>query len=247
MSLYNASEEAGTPATPSAARQIIYPKSGGWYSKNAAGTEYLFLVSGGALGIPASGDLSSCTSNTETAANNSTQLATTAYADRLIGGTLAGAFTTLSASGTATFGTGAVGIQAKIVIDGGADAGWGSLISMKAGNVQYGLIVNSGALLGTTATDMVVYAAAGKTINLWPNGGLTGAVVSSTGLAVTGTISATTTIKTGGYTVATLPAGVTGDRAYVTDATAPTYLGALTGGGTVVCPVFKNATGWVSA
>lgn len=72
-------------------------------------------------------------------------------------------------------------------------------------------------------------------------------VVTSAGLAVTGAISATTTIKTGGYTVATLPAGATGDRAYVTDATAPTYLGALTGGGTVVCPVFKNATVWVSA
>lgn len=70
---------------------------------------------------------------------------------------------------------------------------------------------------------------------------------SSTGLAVTGTISATTTIRTGGYTVATLPAGTTGDRAYVTDATAPTYLGALTGGGAVVCPVFKNASAWVSA
>lgn len=78
-------------------------------------------------------------------------------------------------------------------------------------------------------------------------GGATKVAISSTEFAVTGTISATTTIKTGGYTVATLPAGVTGDRAYVTDATAPTYLGALTGGGVVVCPVFKNATTWVSA
>lgn len=49
------------------------------------------------------------------------------------------------------------------------------------------------------------------------------------------------------YTVATLPAGTAGDRAYVTDATAPTYLGALTGGGAVYCPVFRNATVWVSA
>lgn len=50
-----------------------------------------------------------------------------------------------------------------------------------------------------------------------------------------------------GYTVATLPAGTAGARAYVTDATAPTYLGALTGGGTVTCPVFYNGTAWVSA
>lgn len=49
------------------------------------------------------------------------------------------------------------------------------------------------------------------------------------------------------YTVATLPTGaITGAIAYVTDATAPTYLGTLTGGGSVVCPVFYNGTAWVS-
>lgn len=49
------------------------------------------------------------------------------------------------------------------------------------------------------------------------------------------------------YTVATLPAGTVGDTAFVTDATAPLYLTALTGGGAVCCPVFRNATVWVSA
>lgn len=48
------------------------------------------------------------------------------------------------------------------------------------------------------------------------------------------------------YTVVTLPAGVLGDTAIVTDATAPTYLGALVGGGAVVCPVFYNGSAWVS-
>lgn len=48
------------------------------------------------------------------------------------------------------------------------------------------------------------------------------------------------------YTVATLPAGTEGDTAYVTDATAPTYLGALTGGGAVRAPVFYNNAAWVS-
>ena len=56
-----------------------------------------------------------------------------------------------------------------------------------------------------------------------------------------------TTITLGGYTVGTLPAGTIGMKTYVTDATAPTYLGALTGGGAVVCPVFYNGTAWVSA
>lgn len=48
------------------------------------------------------------------------------------------------------------------------------------------------------------------------------------------------------YTVATLPAGTLGDIAYVTDATTPTYLGALVGGGAVKTPVFFNGSAWVS-
>jgi hypothetical protein len=61
-------------------------------------------------------------------------------------------------------------------------------------------------------------------------------------------LSVTGTVRTGGYTVATLPAaGAAGRRAYVTDATLPTYLGVLVGGGAVVCPVFDNGTAWVSA
>lgn len=51
-----------------------------------------------------------------------------------------------------------------------------------------------------------------------------------------------------GYTVAALPAapGV-GARAYVTDATAPTYNAVLVGGGAVTVPVFFNGVAWVSA
>ena len=74
--------------------------------------------------------------------------------------------------------------------------------------------------------------------------------------ATTGTFTAPLTGTTGafsgtvklsnGYTVATLPAGTVGMRAYVTDATLPTYLGALTGGGTVTCAVLFNGTAWVS-
>jgi hypothetical protein len=49
------------------------------------------------------------------------------------------------------------------------------------------------------------------------------------------------------YNVSGLPENAAlGDRAVVTDATAPTYLGELTGGGEVACPVFFNGTDWVS-
>lgn len=56
------------------------------------------------------------------------------------------------------------------------------------------------------------------------------------------------TMKTGaGFTVAGLPAaGTAGRRAYVTDATAPSFLGTLTGGGAVKCPVFDNGVAWVA-
>ncbi|MDE2102987.1 MAG: hypothetical protein KGL39_37430 [Patescibacteria group bacterium] len=58
------------------------------------------------------------------------------------------------------------------------------------------------------------------------------------------TVDAYGTIKTRGYTVGTLPSGVIGMHAYVTDATSCTFLGALTGGGSTVCPVFFDGTSW---
>jgi hypothetical protein len=59
-------------------------------------------------------------------------------------------------------------------------------------------------------------------------------------------------LKLKAYTVATLTASLPcvalreGYVAYVTDATAPTYNGALVGGGTVKVPVFCDGTAWTS-
>jgi len=53
-------------------------------------------------------------------------------------------------------------------------------------------------------------------------------------------------IRLKNYTVATLPAGVQGDSAYVTDALAPSYLVTIVGGGTVVTPVFYNGSVWIA-
>lgn len=56
------------------------------------------------------------------------------------------------------------------------------------------------------------------------------------------------TTKTAGFTVAGLPAPPltgTGTRAYVTDATAPTFGSAVVGGGAVIIPVFYNGTTWI--
>ncbi|HWZ16545.1 MAG TPA: hypothetical protein VNW95_15000 [Mucilaginibacter sp.] len=49
-----------------------------------------------------------------------------------------------------------------------------------------------------------------------------------------------------GYTVATLPAGVQGDTAYVTDGIVRSYLAPVVGGGSTVVPVFYNGTNWVA-
>jgi hypothetical protein len=55
-------------------------------------------------------------------------------------------------------------------------------------------------------------------------------------------LTATGTVKTGVYTVATLPAGTAGMRAAVSDATANTYGIAPTGSGAVSAPVFYSAS-----
>lgn len=62
----------------------------------------------------------------------------------------------------------------------------------------------------------------------------------------TGYVNVAAPINLKNYTVATLPAGTRGDIAYVTDAVLPAFLAGLTGGGTVVTPVFYNGTSWVS-
>lgn len=67
--------------------------------------------------------------------------------------------------------------------------------------------------------------------------------------AGTGTVNAAGLLKLKSFTVATLPAAAAGNAgclAYVTDATAPTYRGALTGGGAVKTLVFSDGAAWTS-
>lgn len=68
-------------------------------------------------------------------------------------------------------------------------------------------------------------------------------------ITAAGDATFTNPVKTGGYTVATLPsasAALQGARAFVTDAAAsPAFLAAVTGGGTTIAPVFCNGTAWV--
>jgi len=85
------------------------------------------------------------------------------------------------------------------------------------------------------------------TANVIPKGNGTSAWLASslTDDGVTVAINALLGLKV--YTVSTLPAaGTLGRIACVSDATLPTFLGALVGGGVVKTPVFDNGTAWVS-
>ena len=124
---------------------------------------------------------------------------------------------------TGTFGAGEVVIT---------NAGSIGLINLGETTTS-GIIGNS-----TSAAQIRFYGATSGTPNAI---GITG------NTSVTGTLSATGPVKTGGSTVALLPAGTIGQRYYVTDqlTTCAVPGAALTGGGAVTCPVFYNGTAWV--
>lgn len=96
-----------------------------------------------------------------------------------------------------------------------------------------GTITNAGATVTNTATAYIESASSGGTNNyaLWVDSGVS---------------RFDAPIRMMGYTVATLPAGVVGDLAYVTDALAPSYLVTIVGGGAVTTPVFYNGSTWVA-
>jgi hypothetical protein len=67
-------------------------------------------------------------------------------------------------------------------------------------------------------------------------------------LDVVGSIKASGTIQTGGYTFDALPTPTAGMRAYITDgAASPAYMDNAAGGGTTVTPVFYDGTNWINA
>ena len=104
-----------------------------------------------------------------------------------------------------------------------------ALAAINLSNATYSQIISASTMyIDTTANN----------INIRPSGVAAG-IFSSTGLAVTGTVN------TSGYAVATLPTGVTGARAYVTNALAPTFGSAVVGGGAVTIPVFYNGANWI--
>jgi hypothetical protein len=98
---------------------------------------------------------------------------------------------------------------------------------------------------GAPATGFCAFGAVGASGSsvgwLTNDGETTGFAIARVGVAVGGPF----VFK--GYTVATLPTGVVGANAYVTDALAPTFLATVVGGGAITTPVFYNGSNWVGA
>ena len=145
-----------------------------------------------------------------------------------IGNTTDPGATNLSVTGSIASGS---SISATGQVSGSSGAFSASTGSISLTNASYGNIVSTNTLYIDTSSGA---------INIRPAGSVTGSF-STTGLVVTGTV------KTSGYTVATLPTGVTGAVAYVTNALAPTYGSTVVGGGSVTIPVFYNGTNWIVA
>lgn len=94
--------------------------------------------------------------------------------------------------------------------------------------------INNNAYIGGSSGAMSLNASGtNQAISLIPSG--------------TGDVILNSPARLKAYTVATLPAGVQGQVAFVTDALAPTFLATVVGGGAVVTPVFYNGTNWVGS
>lgn len=160
--------------------------------------------------------------------------------------------------GTPTMGTltNCTGLPISTGVSG-LGAGVATALSVTAGGAFSFVLFNNA--LGTPSSGTLTNCTGlpiggGTTGTLAVNRGGTG-VTTSTGsgnvvLSTSPTLSGvvfSSPCRLQGYTVATLPAGVVGQVAYVTDALAPAWNTALVGGGAVVVKCFYNGAAWVAS
>lgn len=148
-----------------------------------------------------------------------------------------------------------------------APANTNQITGVNTPDIDYNLTATKQWATGAlpTQTDVIIRArtyafVAASTVTNGATLAITGAPIAGTNATITnsmalwvqggtsrfgGNIILDSTLRLKNYTVATLPAGVQGDKAFVTDALAPTYLVTVAGGGTVVTEVFYNGTNWV--
>ncbi len=132
------------------------------------------------------------------------------------------------------------------------DFGGGSLISdtdffFLTGQFSVETLISSIEFISATLIDFsaagnIAFTTTGASVINFSTGGALRASFAAGGAFVMNSAP----VRLAGFTVATLPAGVVGDMAYVTDATAPAYNVALIGGGAVRVKAFFNGTAWVA-
>jgi hypothetical protein len=105
-----------------------------------------------------------------------------------------------------------------------------------AGTVNYSIYTNAGLVRLGGQTSIIDTTASTTTA--------TGALVVSGGVGIAGALNVGATIDSNVYTVATLPAGNAGMRAFVSDANATTFASIVAGGGTNRVPVYHDGTNW---
>lgn len=127
----------------------------------------------------------------------------------------------------------------------------------KGGFINFVHVNNVVCEIATSTSHLVLNTTVGKSFIISTNDNTaatpTAVFLPNKNVGLGGITNPTSTLQVNGgitpklYTVATLPTGQpTGTLATVSDALAPTYLGTLTGGGSIVTPVFYNGTNWVS-
>ncbi len=104
-------------------------------------------------------------------------------------------------------------------------------------------------LIRMRATDTILYSINGGGAGLEILSGASSVVTftAASGVSAAGRVASATYLKSGSYTVATLPAAATagvGARAMVTDANATTFLSTVAGGGANIVPVVSDGTNW---
>jgi len=105
-----------------------------------------------------------------------------------------GAFTTLSATGDVSLGSGGTGTTtALLTINGGSGTGGRSRINFNTNGVGKNYVATAGAILGTTSEDLTLWSGSANVTVAASNAIM--ATFSSTGLAVTGTGSFTNIVN----------------------------------------------------
>lgn len=241
MGLYTTTEQGAAPSTPASGSITLYAKTDGiWYWKDDSGNEHALIgndstqtLTNKTLTSPTiQGTVGAGTGLTLPALVLSGNVTSTGNPSLNIG---SGALT----AGIASFTANDISLA---LLSGNAAVRSRATIGRASADAYYGVAGGTSSLIVGDAVGDFDFVSINKNINWSGDNGNTKHLSLSNAV-----FTAAIPIITGGYTVGTLPSGTVGMRAYVTDATAPTYNGALTGGGAVKIPVFYNGSAWVSA